>query len=131
MPYLRHFWDRGHLDNATPLEGGLLSNDTAVNRAYKYWTGGYGWDGSYDNEWDDGYGIKGKGAIQLYMDGNKNNAYRYLGHIVHLLTDMALPAHVLNDLHGGIMLGGDDEYEDWISTNTNYKTQLSQEPVTG
>jgi beta propeller repeat protein len=120
MPFLRHFWDRGHQDNATPIQGALSgSDDTAVNRAYKYWTGGYGWDGVYDADWDDGEGVRGKGVIQLYLDGDqqsKNRAFRYLGHIAHLLTDMALPAHVLGDIHGGAV-GGDDQYEEWISEN--------------
>jgi thermitase len=124
-PYLRHFWDRGNNDNATPLEGGYLGADTAVNRAYKYWTGGYRWSstgdhnkGPYDEEWGDGDGVEGEGVIQLYLKGDqesKNRAFRYLGHIVHLLTDMALPAHVLNDPHGGVIAGGSDHYEDWIS----------------
>ncbi len=137
-PFTRHFWDRGQIDNATPLQGafnqcGVYTPDTAVNRAYKYWTGGYGWDGVYDNEWANGYGQQDKGAIQLYLDGNKDYAFKYLGHIAHLLTDMSVPAHVLDDPHGGILCGGDDQYEKYTGASNIYQRygDNGQNAVTG
>lgn len=128
MPFLRHFWDHRNYEDPSPTEGALSGSglvegktDTAVNRAYKYWFGGYGADLVYDEEWEGGYGVKEKGATQLYYDGKKSSAYIYLGHIAHLLADMAVPAHVLNDPHGGWFAGGDDAYEDFMSNPTNFQ----------
>ena len=39
------------------------------------------------------------GLIDLYKSGDKETAYFYLGRIVHLLSDMSVPAHVHNDSH--------------------------------
>jgi len=38
-------------------------------------------------------------AIQLYQQGNKAAAYEALGHVMHLIQDMSVPAHVRGDLH--------------------------------
>ena len=44
---LRHFWDFRKGDQ----DGGMMGFDTSVNRSHKYWTGGYGLDGTYDRRW--------------------------------------------------------------------------------
>ncbi|HOV88665.1 MAG TPA: hypothetical protein PLB74_01205, partial [Candidatus Paceibacterota bacterium] len=49
-------------------------------------------------------------AIYNYLLGNKQEAFQDLGHILHLLEDMAVPAHARNDEH----LTG-DAYEKWAS----------------
>lgn len=38
-------------------------------------------------------------VLPLYKNGDKAMAYYYLGRIVHLLTDLTVPAHVHNDAH--------------------------------
>jgi hypothetical protein len=49
-------------------------------------------------------------SIYNYIIGNKKEAFEDLGHILHLLEDMAVPAHTRNDHH----LTG-DKYEQWAS----------------
>lgn len=39
-------------------------------------------------------------ALQLYRQGNKAQAYQCLGHILHLLADLSVPAHVKVVNHG-------------------------------
>ena len=50
-------------------------------------------------------------ALGEYASGDKNTAYEYLGHVVHLLSDMTLPAHAHEDMH----YPDDDCYEDWMT----------------
>jgi hypothetical protein len=38
-------------------------------------------------------------ALGEYNSGDKATAYKYLGHVVHLLGDMSVPAHALKDCH--------------------------------
>jgi hypothetical protein len=52
-------------------------------------------------------------AIYEYISGDKKSAFENLGHILHLLEDMAVPAHTRNDHH----LTG-DPYEQWASSFT-------------
>jgi hypothetical protein len=51
-------------------------------------------------------------AIKLYVKGNEENAFVALGHVLHLVEDMGVPAHTRNDPHG---LG--DPYEEWVENN--------------
>lgn len=53
-------------------------------------------------------------AIDRYNSGDKRTAYIFLGHAAHLLADMAVPAHVLDDPHPV-----KDSYEDYME-NMNY-----------
>jgi len=46
--------------------------------------------------------------LKNYQDGNLMRAYQGIGHIIHLIQDMAVPAHTRNDPHG---MG--DPYEKW------------------
>lgn len=69
-------------------------------------------------------------AIEDYAQGNKQHAYESLGHILHLIEDAAVPAHVRNDLHISFAVAGYDTgerepYEDWtrgeaMSGNINF-----------
>ena len=109
---MRHFWDCRQSD-----ETGLMGYDSSVNRAQKYWTGGYGLNGAYDPQWSAGRasrrGEKGAGALALHRRGEKSKAYWYLGHAAHLLQDATIPAHVLlwpHPLHG-------DSYESYVREN--------------
>ena len=94
IPELRHFWD----STKGPFQG-LFGCDSAVNRAQKYFTGGYGLDGAYDVGWSENAGKyrgqKGQGILYLYAHGDKHKAYWYLGHVAHLLEDLTVPAHAL------------------------------------
>lgn len=58
-------------------------------------------------------------AVYDYVNGDKKEAYRSLGHILHLLQDMAVPAHTRQDTHADV--GGDEgePYEEWVSENGN------------
>ena len=58
------------------------------------------------NEWDwvDG--------IAAYRTGDKARAYRTLGHVVHLVEDLSVPAHTHLDIHGP---PGGDSYENYCA----------------
>ncbi|MDH3348745.1 MAG: S8 family serine peptidase [Desulfobulbaceae bacterium] len=122
-PSLRHFWDRGAEDS---WNNGYLYYDSAVNRAYKYWSGGYGYNNEFDSDWTNGYGIEGEGVKWLYLNGDaqqKALAYEYLGHIVHLLVDMSVPAHVHNDAHQdlwGDIFDDPDQFEVFMTYYDNF-----------
>ena len=48
-------------------------------------------------------------AIEHYLNDNKEDAYFALGHVIHLLEDLSVPAHTHLDIHAGAFgLGGDD-----------------------
>ncbi|MBU1350220.1 hypothetical protein KKH19_03885, partial [Patescibacteria group bacterium] len=51
-------------------------------------------------------------ALQEYRNNNKKQAFIALGHILHLIEDMAVPAHTRLDPH---VLG--DPYEQWVKNN--------------
>jgi hypothetical protein len=53
-------------------------------------------------------------AITSYISNNKDDAFKYLGMVVHLLSDMGSPAHVHNDEH---FFTGSDYLENFV-TNT-------------
>jgi hypothetical protein len=50
-------------------------------------------------------------AVGEYNSGDLLTGYEYLGHVVHLLGDMSVPAHVHEDKH----YPDDDCYEDWMT----------------
>jgi hypothetical protein len=98
MPYLRHFC--AGADGSEIYDGySLLWNnyDSALTQAQNIW----------------------QSAINAYA-GNRPLSFYYLGHVVHLLADMTVPAHVHNDPHVA-SLGDPDEYEETIGHNNNYK----------
>ncbi len=53
-------------------------------------------------------------AVYNYQQGNYKEAFISLGHVLHLLQDMGVPAHVRNDAHE---LG--DPFEEWVSENSH------------
>lgn len=78
-------------------------------------------DGSnepYDNPF---YVHLSDGLFEIFTDQNPNWEYQYLGRVIHLLEDMAVPAHVHNDNHAPdidfdldmVNTGGCDNYEGW------------------
>jgi|GEM_PF-5763929 len=108
IPELRHFWDC----RQGPFKG-LFDYDSSVNRAQKYFTGGYGLDGKYDEGWGKKE-AEGHGIVWRYRNGDKALAYWYLGHAAHLLEDATVPAHVLLYPHP---IKGADAYETFMASH--------------
>jgi hypothetical protein len=123
LPELRHFWNCRKGPTA-----GLFGYDSAVNRAQKYFSGGYGLDGGYDKGWSkagERRGVKGQGILALYRRGEKGKAFWYLGHAAHLLEDMSVPAHALLFPHPF----GLDAYERYMKTHHAQWGGVPSEPV--
>lgn len=51
-------------------------------------------------------------TLENYRQGNKKRAFQGIGHTLHLIQDMAVPAHTLNDSHAQ-----GDPYEGWAELN--------------
>jgi len=60
-----------------------------------------------------------QGAVFNYVNGNKKEALKALGHNLHLIEDMAVPAHTRQDTHAGILGDQGEPYEKWVSQNTD------------
>jgi hypothetical protein len=54
-------------------------------------------------------------ALDYYIDGNRYEAFKTLGHILHLIEDASVPAHTRQDTHSGILGDGKDPYELYTS----------------
>src|SRR3989338_765294 len=59
-------------------------------------------------------------ALRYYRERNFNKAFFALGHVVHLIQDMSVPAHVHDDKHGveNVAHTGNG-YEQWCTNNYN------------
>ncbi|MDD5071739.1 MAG: lamin tail domain-containing protein [Patescibacteria group bacterium] len=55
-------------------------------------------------------------AIDSYIKGDRKEAFIALGHNLHLIEDMAVPAHTRLDIH----LSG-DPFESWAENNSDWK----------
>lgn len=106
-----HYWAHDAAFNRI-FNDGYRSQDSAVNRAYKYFTGGFGLTGIYDAGWG-AYAVQGEGIVYKYEADAKETAYYWLGHVAHLLEDMTLPAHAHADPHG---------LDDWWNPYDEYET---------
>ena len=90
-PFLWHFWNPDD-PNSPSMTGnddyndGLLGYDSSYRRAMDIWT---------------------KKVIPLYLKGETDESYYWLGRVAHLLEDAAQPSHVHNDPHVGhkVLLG--------------------------
>ncbi|MFH1221964.1 MAG: hypothetical protein V1492_02665 [Candidatus Micrarchaeota archaeon] len=94
-PYDAHFYDptREPGDRGLNILNDELKFQDALYRIQKYW------------------GI----ASDYYSNGDKPNAYCALGHALHLICDLHVPAHVHNDMHGPTpFLGNIDSFERWV-----------------
>jgi len=99
------------------FDDGLFGFGSAANRAIKYFTGGLGYNNTFDTDWGDGQGaVRGEGVTHQYRSGSKGTAYYWLGHAIHLVQDLALPTHSLADQH--LELSGvgvnPDPVHDWV-----------------
>lgn len=61
-------------------------------------------------------------AINSYIKGDKKSSFIALGHILHLIEDMAVPEHTRNDTH--LPYVDESPYEKWVEQSIQ-KTNLS------
>ena len=69
--------------------------------------------GSFPNSWQKIQALWSM-ALGSYAKGDKEQAYHWLGHVVHLIGDHTIPTHVHEDMHGPDFID-DDAYEEWMS----------------
>jgi len=65
-------------------------------------------------------------AIKFYGKGSLDQAYYGLGHILHLIEDMTVPAHSRNDPH---LPGNEDPYENWTGSIVNSENYNWADPL--
>lgn len=53
-------------------------------------------------------------AITAFADNDHKKAFIALGHFLHLIEDMTVPAHTRLDIH---VFNGGDPYEQWVKNN--------------
>lgn len=63
-------------------------------------------------------------AIDEFANNNNEKAFIALGHFLHLIEDMTVPAHTRLDIH---VFNGGDPYEQWVKNN--YKMEQFIEPA--
>ncbi|MDD4889395.1 MAG: hypothetical protein PHU85_05655 [Phycisphaerae bacterium] len=115
-----HYWAPQH-DFSRVFDHGYNGQDAAPNRGWKYFTGGYGLDGVFDDTWDNN-GVAGQGLVWDYSHGDTGSAYYFLGHVAHLMEDVTLPAHALADPHGGDDWSNPwDDYEYYTQDGHNFE----------
>ncbi|MCD4694091.1 thermonuclease family protein, partial [bacterium] len=89
--YLNHFYN--------PETGQGLSDGVFSGNSAKWW--------AYNQKSVSGdYSVPK--ILENYKEGNKKRAYQGVGHILHLIQDMSVPAHVRNDAHPE-----KDAFEEW------------------
>ncbi|HNW56015.1 MAG TPA: hypothetical protein PKN62_03000, partial [bacterium] len=108
---LHHFWSP---QTDQPLNSGLYA---AMNLAT---APDWGQTGDRQASWLYQGKFSWNQAIEAYRQGDLEKAFVNLGHVLHLLQDMTVPAHVRNDPHE---LG--DSYENWAWQN---RDQISSYP---
>jgi hypothetical protein len=64
-------------------------------------------------------------AIDSYVSGDDEKAFRALGHVLHLLEDATVPAHTRLDAH---ILG--DPYEGWVEKSISANIHFNVSPAT-
>jgi hypothetical protein len=102
--------------------------------------GWHSWDPDTDRYWElPGWGDVGSGlsradglftmAVESHVAGDAEAAYRYLGRAIHILGDMATPAHVHLDTH--LPPFDTDPYEMWLNEGdlTNTRAWIAQHPA--
>jgi len=94
--YINHFYN--------PETGKGLNNLILSGRSTKEWARNQNGAGQYD--YDEGT------IIEAYRNKDYKRAFQGIGHILHLVQDMGVPAHTRNDAHP---FG--DPYEAWVGKN--------------
>jgi hypothetical protein len=113
-----HLWGQQADGTRSWDYSGAGGEDTAVNRAYKYFTGGQALEPTYvllDDLWKTMGDVLQRGITWMYANGNKARAYYWLGHAAHLLQDVTLPAHALA-AHALL-----DNYETYTGRSNNWE----------
>lgn len=112
--YLSHFHD--------PLrswdQAGLWGNDSALvwaQRSDQSMFGTYSWVTARDSFYQ---------ALTTGSEAEFATTFRSLGQVMHLISDMAVPAHVRNDPHPF-----SDPYEDWTTVNQKVLPYENYYPV--
>ena len=90
--------------------------------------------GSFPNSWQKIQALWSM-ALGYYAVGDKEQAYHWLGHVVHLIGDHTIPTHVHEDMHGPDFID-DDAYEEWMSMPSStpglpLNAQLTSDELTG
>jgi len=107
VPYYRHYKLWKYLQKGTEVtepSGGRYAGALEWAR-----------NGAVDN-WSNANPFNWEGAIRAYdyTASSRAEAYYRLGHVLHLLTDMAEPDHALNIPHAGSSMGLPDTIDDII-----------------
>lgn len=111
--WINHFYDPIHKSglkesiNGNPAKNAIEWAHSSINQtAPLIGKGDYTWEA----------------AIYYYQKGNKERAFISLGHILHLLEDMGVPAHVRDDSHPE-----EDPYEVWAEDyNLSHQLDLAK-----
>ncbi len=104
-PYYDHLWDPDYPD------GGI--NDLYTDDYNK------GYDTKSNSNYYKARILWKDKVIPLYLKGDVNQSYYWLGRVVHLLEDATVPAHTHLDPHGTLASGedvpliGDDAFEEY------------------
>ncbi len=111
VPFYHHFWNQNLDEKGMSI--GYSCSKPAYKRAQYYWDNFVKKTSS--STWD------------AYSSEEKEESLLYLGRIIHLLQDMATPAHANDDIHPV-----EDDFEDYVRsewdsniTPTKYKYDLS------
>lgn len=94
--WMNHFYDPVHNIGLANMYDSAKKWSTDEENQINYAKG--------NNTWQD--------AIYNYQTGNKKQAFISLGHVLHLLEDMTVPAHTRDDAHPE-----GDPYEHWVRNN--------------
>ncbi len=113
QPFNRHFWAHTGAGFDRTFDDGIFGFDSSPNRAYQLFSGGVQLNGAANASWGQGQGaVAGRGIVWNWQNNNRDRAYEWLGHAIHLLQDATLPCHSHADAH---IVGQDnDPLHDWI-----------------
>ena len=101
---LNHFWDSDSPNLGVYNVGLSVSYESSYNRAMKYWT---------------------TKVIPLYLKGDLNESYYWLGRVAHLLEDASVPAHMHLDPHP--IFDSVENYSGGTFTNWNGQSYQGQQ----
>jgi len=123
--WVNHFYDpvynQGWLGNLTskqwaqsvPAQSGVYQT-TSSGLSFNYF------DSVSDYSWER--------AVFEYADRDKTRGLLALGHVLHLIQDMAVPDNTRNDVHPPILNMG-SPYEGWASRFTDENFQLAEQLI--
>ncbi len=118
---LQHFYDPVNNRGLTVIKSWEASKywaeDTVAQANYCAWGICFKTIGFYDKYFSSPTDFSWERAVYEYAHGDKTRAAETLGHILHLVQDSTVPAHVRNDQHLNHEGFGDmDPYEEYTGT---------------